>query len=152
MTNGTRTSFLADSNVHLYAHDQRDNLKRERAIAILDRLGAQRRGAVSTQILGEFFWNATRKITPRLSVDDALAQVHRLVDSWTVFSLTPEIVLTAIRGVAAHQFPYWDALIWATARLNGVPVVLSKDFNDGATIEGVRFLNPFRVAFDVATL
>jgi predicted nucleic acid-binding protein len=41
----------------------------------------------------------------------------------------------------------WDAQIWATARLNQIPVVLSEDFSDGAVIEGIRIVNPFTVSF-----
>jgi predicted nucleic acid-binding protein len=43
---------------------------------------------------------------------------------------------------------YWDAQIWATARLNQVPVVFSEDFNTGSLIEGVRFINPLANEFD----
>ena len=38
---------------------------------------------------------------------------------------------------------YWDAQVWAVARLNQVPFVFSEDCNPGATLEGVRFVNPF---------
>jgi predicted nucleic acid-binding protein len=41
----------------------------------------------------------------------------------------------------------YDAQIWATARLNQVPVVFSEDFRDGTTLEGVRFVNPFSSEF-----
>ena len=41
------------------------------------------------------------------------------------------------------QFSLWDAQIWAVARLNHISVVLTEDFNPGAVIEGVRFVDPF---------
>lgn len=53
------------------------------------------------------------------------------------------IVQEAIRGVVEHKFSYWDAQIWATARLNQIPIVLSEDFSHGRFVEGVHFLNPF---------
>jgi hypothetical protein len=31
--------------------------------------------------------------------------------------------------VRQHQLPYWDSRSWATAKLTGVPTVLSEDFN-----------------------
>jgi len=49
--------------------------------------------------------------------------------------------------VRQYQFSFWDAQIWAAAKLNQVPVVLSEDFNAGAIIEGVRFVNPFAADF-----
>ena len=60
----------------------------------------------------------------------------------SVVDVTRLITLEAIRGVEAHKFGFWDAQIWATARLNQISEVYSEDFNVGATIEGVTFTNP----------
>ena len=54
-----------------------------------------------------------------------------------------------MRGVKDHRFGYYDAQIWAIAKLNQVPVVLSEDFASGASVEGVTFSNPFEEAFDI---
>jgi predicted nucleic acid-binding protein len=50
------------------------------------------------------------------------------------------------------QIPYWDSLIWATARLYSVPNVLSEDCSDGRLLDGVRFLNPCTTTFDLTLL
>ncbi len=52
-----------------------------------------------------------------------------------------------LRGVRDHQLSYYDAQVWATARLNQVPVIFSEDFNSNAPLEGVRFVNPFASDF-----
>jgi len=44
-----------------------------------------------------------------------------------------------------YQMPFWDAQIWATAKLNQIPKILSEDFQHGRAIEGVVFVNPFKV-------
>jgi predicted nucleic acid-binding protein len=49
-------------------------------------------------------------------------------------------------GAVTHQFPFYDAQIWATAKLSGIPAVLSEDFSHASRIEGVLFLNPFVAA------
>jgi predicted nucleic acid-binding protein len=59
------------------------------------------------------------------------------------------IVTEAARGVRDHQLAYYDAQIWATARLHGVPIILSEDFQTGRTLEGVRFVNPFADDFQL---
>lgn len=46
-----------------------------------------------------------------------------------------------------HQLAYWNAQIWASARLNQIPVVFSEAFSDGVALEGVRFVNPFAAEF-----
>ena len=57
------------------------------------------------------------------------------------------IVLEAARGVLDHNMSYYDAQVWASARLNQIPIIFSEDFNDGSVIEGVRFVNPFAGGF-----
>ena len=57
------------------------------------------------------------------------------------------VVLEAGRGVRDHHLSYYDAQIWAAARLNQVPLVFSEDFQDGRVLEGVRFVNPFTPGF-----
>ena len=36
-----------------------------------------------------------------------------------------------------------------TARLNQIPIIFSEDFNPGAVLDGVRFVNPFAAGFDL---
>lgn len=66
---------------------------------------------------------------------------------WPIFDLTPMIVMEAGRGVRDHKLSYYDAQVWATARLNQVPIVFSEDFRDGSILEGVHFINPFSPKF-----
>jgi predicted nucleic acid-binding protein len=75
-----------------------------------------------------------------------------LTASLSVLSATAAAVLEAVRGVDVHSMSFFDAQIWAVARLHQVPVVLSEDFSDDAVVEGVRFRNPFASDFDVLAL
>ncbi len=143
---------LIDTNVLVYAYDSRVRLKQEMALAVLRRLAVNGRGRISTQILGEFFAAATRKLDPRLSPAAAAEQVAALLAAWPVLAVTPLVVLEAARGAASHKLGYWDAQVWATARLNQIPLVLTEDFADGRLLEGVQFLDPFAPGFDRAAL
>ena len=58
------------------------------------------------------------------------------------------VVLEALRGVRDYQLSYYDAQIWATARLNRVPVVFSEDFHHGV-LEGVHIVNPLALNFGI---
>ncbi|MCH7610971.1 MAG: PIN domain-containing protein [Chloroflexi bacterium] len=137
------TATLIDTNILVYAHDPSDGEKAARAIEVLDKLQATQEGRLSAQCLAEFFVVATRGESSLLSLEDAAEQVNLLAQSFQTLNVTPMIVLEASRGVREHQFLYWDSQIWATARLNQIPVVLSEDFQQGSSFEGVRFLNPF---------
>ena len=141
--------ILIDTNVLVYAHDRGSFAKQRQAIETLYRLQISGAGRLSAQCLAEFYVAATRGAQPILTPPEAAQQVDRLARAFRVFDITPMIVLEATRGAREHRMPYWDAQIWATARLNQIPVVLSEDFSAGSSIEGVRFLNPFAAGFDL---
>lgn len=138
---------LVDANLLVYCYDRADPVKQQRALETVDALAATGTGALSTQVLGEFFLNVTRKLAEPLSLEDAEGRIEHYLRVWTVLDVTARVVREAVRGVRAHGFHYWDAQIWAVARLHGIPLVLSEDFNDGAVLDGVRFRNPLRPGF-----
>ena len=141
--------IFADTNVLVYAYDRSEPQKQRRALEVLDRLAVSRAGVISTQVLAEFFVAVTRKIETPLSVSEAYVRVKNYLQAWTVLDLTGMIVLEAARGVREHQFNFWDAQIWAAARLNQISVIFSEDFNVGAVTEGLRFVNPFAKDFQI---
>ena len=141
--------ILADTNVLVYAYDRSEPQKQRRALEVLDRLAVSRVGVISTQVLAEFFVAVTCEIETPLSVSEAYVRVENYLQAWTVLNLTGMIVLEAARGVREHQFNFWDAQIWAAARLNQIPIVFSEDFNVGTVTEGVHFVNPFSEGFQI---
>jgi predicted nucleic acid-binding protein len=104
---------------------------------------------ISTQVLSEFFVTVVRKIPERLSLLEARERVQAFVQVWTVVDVTGLVVLEAFRGMEVYRFSYWDAQIWAAAKLNQIPVILSEDFNVGSVIEGIRFENPLADDFSI---
>lgn len=62
-------------------------------------------------------------------------------------------MLEAVRGVRDHQFEFWDAEIWAVARLNQIAIVLSADFDIGRrSFLGFSLLSiPFNASVTSAT-
>lgn len=84
-----------------------------------------------------------------MTIAQACDRVQNYLLSWQVLDLTGPIVLEAACGVHTYQMAYWDAQIWASARLNQIPIVFSEDFNVGSVIEGVRFINPLAEDFNL---
>jgi predicted nucleic acid-binding protein len=140
---------LVDSNVLVYAYDRAAAAKQRQAVKVLDHLVTTSSGVLSTQVLGEFFVTVTRKIAYPLSLREAEIRLHNLLRAWPVIELTALIVLEAARGVREHRFSFWDAQIWAAAKLNQIPFVFSEDFSDGRVTEGIQFINPFGVDFKI---
>ena len=139
-TRFTRVPFV-DTNVLLYAisRDPEEQSKAERANEIL----AARDVALSTQVLQEFYVQATRETRP-----DALSheQAVRLVESFLRFpvqEITTAVMLAAFATRKQFGVSYWDAAILEAARALRCEVVLSEDLSDGHDYTGVRVKNPF---------
>ena len=119
---------------------------------MLDSLVSSGRAVLSVQCLTEFFSVTTLRLPEPLEQAVALAQVERLIRSCRVLDLTPAVVLEGCRGSTEYALPIWDALIWAVGKLNQIGYILTEDAEHERFLEGVRFLNPFHPAFDLAGL
>ena len=140
-------TILIDTNILIYTSDPRDTAKQDLALRLLRYLEITSSGCLGVQCLAEFVNVTTHTVRPLYTRAEALAQVEHLVRTFPVFDLTPLIVMEAARAARDYSLAYYDAQIWATARLNQVAVVFSEDFQDGQVLEGVRFANPFAVGF-----
>ena len=140
-------SVLLDTNILVYANDPNNPEKRERAQQIIRAVYTAGQGHLSIQSLSEFSNVAIRKSSLSLFPGQVIEQVSWYVRIFRLFDLTPFVILEAVRGVQEHSLAYYDSQIWACAKLNQVPIVFSEDFQDGQTLEGVRFVNPFTETF-----
>jgi len=131
----------------IYLYDIATPRKREQAILTLRTLEEHSAGAVSTQVLSEFFSAATIRLRPPLPGHTALVELEHHAQVWTVLQVTTEVILAAARAVRDHQLNFWDAQLWATAKVNGLATIFTEDFNSGSMLGGVRFINPFEPGF-----
>ena len=143
-------NVLVDTNAIVYAYDRSEPDKQLQALRVLDALSNARVLTVSTQILAEFFVTVTRKIPSPLSAAEAVGRLEVFVRGWTILDVTSLVILEAARGARDHQFSFWDAQIWAVARINQIVTVFSEDFNAGSVIEAVQLVNPFAADFRVS--
>ncbi|NJM41330.1 MAG: PIN domain-containing protein [Anaerolineae bacterium] len=143
------SKILIDTNLLVYAHDARDTTKQTLALAVLGALQANGAGCISTQSLSEFCNTATRGRVPLFSKEIALQQAEVLAQAFQVLPLSVSAVLEAMRGTLRFQMAFYDAQLWAIAKLNQIPTLLSEDFSSGASYDGVRCVNPFAPDFDL---
>jgi predicted nucleic acid-binding protein len=128
--------YLIDTNILIHPLDARDPIKQQRAIQTLLQLDGRGDAALAAQVLAEYANVALKKFS--LPANNIYQHIQGYETSFTVYPLTPAVVLEAVRGVRDHRLAYYDAQIWAVAKLNQVPVILSEDFNSGGTLEPVR--------------
>ena len=135
-----------DTNILVYATAAAEGAKAARARELIARGMHVPACLLLLQTLAEF---------ARVAIGKAgipVANVRAIVAAWStvlpVHPAEPDDLLTALDAVRAHRFAFWDAMLWAAARRTGVRYFLSEDMQDGFTLDGVRFVNPFASAND----
>ena len=133
---------FVDTNVLLYAHDISARQKRTRAVSLLERLGEERRGLLSSQVLMEFYVAATRELPGRLDHRTASAIVDDF-GTWPVFLPAVADILEGARLAQRHRIHFWDGVIVRAAVALGADLIWSEDLNAGQSYDGVVVRNPF---------
>ena len=131
---------FVDTNVLVYAHDRKADRKRMRSSELLKRLAANNSGAVSIQVLTEFYVVATRKL--RITSEEA----EEIVQDFGAWTLHRPAHIDLVRSAALHRrynVNWWDALIMNSALELGCSVLWSEDFSDGQQYGTVTARNPF---------
>jgi predicted nucleic acid-binding protein len=146
------SAYLIDTNILIYAYDARDAFKQRRAVDVMRTLQASKLGALSVQVLGEFYVNVTRKPLFPLTVEEARLSSVRLCRSWPVLDVTAHAYLDALQGVSLFKLSFWDALVWATARNGGIGSIVTEDQEHLRLVGDVRYYNPFDQRFDLSML
>lgn len=131
-----------DTNIITYAYDISAGEKHSIANKILIDLWDSGNGVLSTQVLQEFFVSVTGKIQKPLDVIRAKEVVSDLL-RWDVVVNDGESVLKAIGIHHRHHYSFWDSMIIQAAIKGNAAALLSEDFSDGRTINGMRIKNPF---------
>jgi predicted nucleic acid-binding protein len=101
-------------------------------------------GALSAQVLQEFYVQATRPTRPDRLPDEVAAGLIRTWTRFRIQEINLAIVLAALEIKAAYGFSYWDSAIIAAARALGCRELYSEDLSHGQQVNGVTIINPFR--------
>src|SRR5262245_57184303 len=119
------TRQFLDTNVLVYAHDRSAGEKYRRARHLVEELATRKNGALSLQVLQEFFVTVTARLPKRLSVHDAAAIVS---DLSALPTHTPGVtdVLAAIDMHDRLHVSFWDAMILQSASVLRCAVVWSE--------------------------
>ena len=132
---------FVDTNVLIYAASpspqEMEKCRRAQDLLNSDDL------ALSTQVLGEFYYQITRPNRPEpLSHAQAL-EFPDSIRSFPVQPMTVEIFTQAVEISQRFGLSYWDGAILAAARAMGCDAVYSEDMSDQQDYGGLRVINPF---------
>ena len=100
-------------------------------------------GHVSVQVLNEFAHVGMRKL--RLPLDAIEAVMKATLGTCTVHDLTLRDTVNALSLCGRHGFPFYDAVIVASALRAGCTILWSEDFQHGMKLqERLTVRNPFK--------
>jgi predicted nucleic acid-binding protein len=133
---------FVDTNVLVYAHDVDAGERHARAARLVADLWEARAAVISTQVLQEFYVNATRKIATPIPRATA-RQIVRNYAVWQTEMIGAADIQMASEIEEQYRLSFWDALIVATALKGGAGRILTEDLSAGHAIAGVRIENPF---------
>ena len=133
---------FVDTNILVYAHDLDAGNKHDQAAEIVSQLWESRNGALSTQVLQEFYVTLTRKVSSTLIKLETRKLVQKY-SHWHLVLNDPSIIIQASEIEESNNISFWDALIVSAAYSQNVPTILTEDLNHGQIIEGIFIKNPF---------
>ena len=137
----TSLSFV-DTNVLVYAHDSSQGSRHQIAAELLAGLWRAHTGALSIQVLQEFYVVATRRFNPPMTKREARALVA-MYGVWHVVEPDAALILSASLLEERHRLSFWDALIIEAAARSGAVRLLTEDLQAGRRLSGVLVENPF---------
>jgi predicted nucleic acid-binding protein len=135
-------NIFVDTNILLYSRDASEPGKQAIASARLAELWENRSGRLSVQVLNEYFVNATRKLDPGLSPEEAWDDIEAL-SAWNPLPIDMAILTRSFAVQRRYQLSWWDSMIIAAAETAGCTHILSEDLAHGANYFGIIVENPF---------
>jgi len=130
-----------DTNVLVYAHDRGARAKHDQAVELLARLFEDARGALSIQVLSEFYAAAIKKLAMK---SEEAEEVISDLAAWTIHRPGHADLLKASRLHRRYKIAWWDALILNSAIELGCSILWTEDLADGQRYGSVVVRNPFR--------
>jgi predicted nucleic acid-binding protein len=136
---------FVDTNVLVYAYDADAGQKHDTARRLLTELWTDESGAISIQVLQEFYVTVTRKLPKPLTARTAREVVHTY-DVWAPHRPTVEDLVAASELEERHRLAFWDALIIVSAGRCESATLLSEDLQNGQRFGPLVVTNPFATA------
>lgn len=130
-----------DTNVLIYAHDPRDPVKQNKAVALIASLTD---GVLLWQVSCEYIAASRKLAAYGLSPQQAYADLRRLRTVWTPALPSMAVLDRAETLMSTGNLSFWDAMIVAACIESSVTHLYSEDFDNSTTaITGINIINPF---------
>ena len=130
-----------DTNILIYAEDSGMGAKHQIAVDLLARLARLEIGALSTQVLAEYYSAATKKL--HMTSEEAEETIRDL-SCWKIHRPSHADIVNAIGLQRRYRLSWWDAMIVNSAIESGAEILWSEDLANAQEFGTLVVRNPFR--------
>ena len=132
-------AFL-DTTIIVYANDEADEFKQERALAVVTEQLQNGTGVISTQVLMEYTAVAAGKLG---QAREAVARQTVILERLEVVTVSGALIRDGHQMAEDFGLSMWDGVILAAATAARCETLLSEDFAHDRRYGGVTVVNPF---------
>ncbi len=132
--------YVLDTNILVYAFDNRDAAKQRVARRLFDNMITSGQ-SLPRQVLSELLAGAHRR--KHIPLADARSLVGSLEGVISILPTLAPVTLTASLLAERYKLQYFDALICQIAIDHGASRLFSEDMHDGLSVDSMRITNPF---------
>jgi len=133
-----------DTNIFIYFFSTKDLEKKKISSNIIKASFKSDRFYVSYQVIQEFSNVMLTKGQPPMKEKDILSLIDKILDPICSFYPNINFYKNALKLREKNKLSYYDSLIALAALDLDCDYLFSEDFNDGAKINKLKIINPFK--------
>ena len=135
--------FFLDTNIFVYSATGDDPAKARTATGLIRSAISTHKGAVSYQVVQEFFNLALKRFQLRMSHVDREKYLARVFGPLLKVHSSLSLYEEALRLHSSHKIQWFDALIVCAGREAGCSILYSEDLQNGQKFGELQVINPF---------
>jgi len=136
-------AFL-DTNIFVYANDRNEPRKQSIALGLIREVTVSGNGAISYQVMHEFFNVALVKNPRKMHHEDAQRYLDTVFRPLLAVPSSVALVSEAIRVQERYRLSWYDSLIVSAAQQAGCTILYSEDLQHAQQFGTVTVRDPFR--------
>lgn len=144
---GMKDDVFFDTTILVYAFDESEKRKKGICKKIVGNVfKGEGKGAVSNQVLAEFFSVITKKVEYPLRKGTAREIVNSFIGSenWLKINYNANTVKSAMFASETLNIPFWDSLIVETMRENEITGIFTENEKDFRKAHAIKVMNPLK--------
>jgi predicted nucleic acid-binding protein len=134
---------FVDTNIFVYAHDQRDLAKRQKARELIIGLLTSGHGVISYQVIQEFAHVMLKKLQPAMRTEECEDIILQALSPMLRVQSSMELFQSALSVKAQTGYQWYDSLMLAAALQAKCSVFYSEDLQHHGLVRGMKIVNPF---------